>query len=141
MLNPFICGPPVFGDNFINRETLLIKMNNLIRSSSGNILIFGIRRIGKTSLCLHLSKTIAKDANVLIGYLLFKAWNRDYLFNQFCWRSFRELHYPYTQNNTLTYYLIFKAHNYLTGVMAGSFDYLSLHEALKELHQNPLKRI
>ena len=44
-------------------------MNNLIKSSTGNILIFGIRRIGKTSLCLHLSKTAEKDTNILIGYL------------------------------------------------------------------------
>lgn len=69
MTNPFICGPPVFGDNFINRDNIILKINNLFKSSIGNILIFGIRRIGKTSLCLHLSKSVSKDRSILVGYL------------------------------------------------------------------------
>lgn len=58
--NPYIAGAPVIGDDmFFGRQKLLTRILNVLHHNS--LLITGERRIGKTSLLLHLKKALEKD--------------------------------------------------------------------------------
>lgn len=70
---PFIAGAPVCGDRFIDRVLLMERLHNLIKFSAGNILIFGKRRIGKTSLCLRLCEMNKDFSDILIDYMSMEA--------------------------------------------------------------------
>jgi len=68
MKSPFIVGGPVCGDRFIDRAEALNQIQRLIEYSYGNILIFGNRRLGKTSFCLELVNRV-KVPNSLVEYM------------------------------------------------------------------------
>lgn len=52
-MNPFVAGKVVTGDAFADRQTLLAELLIDVTSSQ-NIILFGPRRIGKTSLVREL---------------------------------------------------------------------------------------
>lgn len=67
--NPFVTGQPVYGDNFIDRHDILLKVEHFIQSKINySFLVFGQRRIGKTSLLRHIDKTIAKSNSAIACY-------------------------------------------------------------------------
>ncbi|MGR3317994.1 MAG: hypothetical protein ACUZ8O_05890 [Candidatus Anammoxibacter sp.] len=68
-LNPFIVGMPVWGDDFFGREDIVNSVTRFISSSNQyNYLIYGQRRIGKTSLLRKLEKEICPAKDVLAVY-------------------------------------------------------------------------
>jgi AAA+ ATPase superfamily predicted ATPase len=79
---PFTAGAPVSGEFFIDRESVVNEIINLINSSYGNILIYGKRRVGKTSLCLKLLEECESMKNTLASYMTMEA-NYDRTANQF----------------------------------------------------------
>lgn len=67
--NPFIAGMPVWGSDFFNREDMINDVKKFICSSNQyNYLIFGQRRIGKTSFLRKLEKEICPDNNARAVY-------------------------------------------------------------------------
>jgi len=69
--NPFIYGPPVLGDEFLNHEFDLSSILNRIRSGQSTVIV-GEPHIGKSSILLHISnkktceKYIGQDAKKLL---------------------------------------------------------------------------
>jgi len=59
--NPYIAGNPVHGqDKFIGRQDVLRDVEQMLRNASTNaIVLFGQRRIGKTSVLLHIERELA----------------------------------------------------------------------------------
>jgi len=70
---PFIAGPPVSGKYFIDRTSSIDRIIALLESSQGNILIFGKRRVGKTSLCLKLLDESQRIPKTLVAYMSMEA--------------------------------------------------------------------
>jgi len=58
-MNPFIFGSVVTGKNFTNRTKILKSLKDTCQNGQ-NILIYGDRRIGKTSLIVELLKNNLK---------------------------------------------------------------------------------
>jgi len=57
--NPYICGPPIYDEGmFFGREDLLREILQIIHNN--NTIIYGERRIGKTSLLYHLGQRLKK---------------------------------------------------------------------------------
>lgn len=54
--DPYIFGPPVLGDDFYNQKELV----NKTVSATNNLLLIGMRRIGKTSVLLAIENLIKK---------------------------------------------------------------------------------
>jgi branched-chain amino acid transport system substrate-binding protein len=68
--NPFVTGQPVYGNNFIDRKDILDKIVSFLNNKKQFVfLLFGQRRIGKTSLLRHSEKQIKKDKNFRTIYL------------------------------------------------------------------------
>ena len=67
---PFIVGKPVSGEYFINREDELAKVKTLLLGvASGkinNIMIIGLRRVGKTSLLYNVARQISTKRGKII---------------------------------------------------------------------------
>jgi AAA ATPase domain len=59
--SPFIVGPPVRRDDFVDRDDTLRMLRQLVTDRRGNILLSGDRRAGKTSVCLQLDATLTGD--------------------------------------------------------------------------------
>ncbi len=61
-VNPYIAGPPVFGNSgFFNREHILTWVDDQIRNpNTSSLVLFGQRRIGKTSLLLQLDRLLPR---------------------------------------------------------------------------------
>ena len=59
--NPYIAGNPVHGQGkFIGRQDVLRDVEQTLRNPSTNaIVLFGQRRIGKTSVLLHIEQELA----------------------------------------------------------------------------------
>jgi ligand-binding sensor domain-containing protein/Cdc6-like AAA superfamily ATPase len=57
--NPYICGPPIYDEGmFFGREDLLRQVLQIIHNN--NIIIYGERRIGKTTLLYQLAQRLKK---------------------------------------------------------------------------------
>jgi type II secretory pathway predicted ATPase ExeA len=61
----FVIGLPVSGDSFVDRTQILRDVGELFSLSTGNILITGKRRAGKTSLCLKLREVARQTEHVM----------------------------------------------------------------------------
>jgi AAA+ ATPase superfamily predicted ATPase len=79
---PFIAGPPVSGKYFIDRTNSINNILALLESSQGNILLFGKRRVGKTSLCLKLLEESQSIPKTIVAYMSMEA-NYDQTPEQF----------------------------------------------------------
>ncbi len=67
--NPFIAGMPVLGSDFFNREDIINSVKRFILSANQyNYLIFGQRRIGKTSLLRKIEKEVSPENNAFGVY-------------------------------------------------------------------------
>ena len=61
-VNPYIAGNPVTGNQFFGRDDILAQVERILASPGQNALIvFGQRRIGKTSLLLQLQQTLPSE--------------------------------------------------------------------------------
>lgn len=62
-LNPYIAGDPIRAEQkFFGREDVLRSVKNVLRNPSANaIVLFGQRRIGKTSILLQLTNRLLKE--------------------------------------------------------------------------------
>jgi tetratricopeptide (TPR) repeat protein len=62
-LNPYIAGDPIrAGQKFFGREDVLRSVKHLLQSPSANaIVLYGQRRIGKTSILLQLASRLLKE--------------------------------------------------------------------------------
>ena len=57
--NPYIIGKPVTGAQFYGRESVVQSVEHILRPPSRtSVIIFGQRKIGKTSFLLHLSEAL-----------------------------------------------------------------------------------
>lgn len=61
----FVVGLPVSGDSFVDRTQILREVGELFSLSTGNILITGRRRAGKTSLCMKLREVASQAKHVM----------------------------------------------------------------------------
>ncbi|MDM8566563.1 hypothetical protein QUF74_13040 [Candidatus Halobeggiatoa sp. HSG11] len=122
----FIAGPPVRYGNFFDREEIIQNLFNLWKSfPMQNAAIYGEKRIGKTSLLLHL-KDMVDNPN---DYHFRKEQKTDYLYNSekycFIYVNFQDVEYHSPKK--LLEYILLK----MKLEKAESLD-LSLHE------ENPL---
>lgn len=62
-LNPYIAGDPIRSEQgFFGRDDILRQVNQLLRNPSSNaIVLYGQRRIGKTSVLLQLERRLLKE--------------------------------------------------------------------------------
>ncbi|MFQ5420415.1 MAG: ATP-binding protein, partial [Anaerolineae bacterium] len=61
--NPYIAGNPLDSDGFFGREDIFRDVNAVLRHPHQNaIVLYGQRRIGKTSILLQLERRLKKDA-------------------------------------------------------------------------------
>lgn len=62
-INPYIAGNPVgFGEAFIGRTDVLREVLRVVRNPHRNALVlYGQRRIGKTSILQHLSRRLPHE--------------------------------------------------------------------------------
>lgn len=68
--NPFVTGQPVKGNDFFGRSDIIQKVFNFLRKKNEyNCLIYGQRRIGKTSLLRHLEMLINEKPNLQSVYI------------------------------------------------------------------------
>lgn len=68
--NPFVAGQPVFGQNFIDRYDVVKKIEYfLISKKKHSFIIFGQRRIGKTSLLRHIDFIYRNNSNFITSYI------------------------------------------------------------------------
>ena len=60
MNNPFIYGAPVFGDDFVDRDK---EINAIVRDlrNGKSLVLFSVRRMGKSSLLLEIMRRHSKD--------------------------------------------------------------------------------
>lgn len=69
--NPYICGPPIHDEGmFFGREDLLREILQIIHNN--NIIIYGERRIGKTTLLYQLGRRLKKSEDP--DYVFFPAF-------------------------------------------------------------------
>ncbi|MFM5889165.1 MAG: ATP-binding protein, partial [Dolichospermum sp.] len=60
--NPYIIGRPIYEtENFFGRETLFNFINDNLENDQKTILLFGQRRIGKSSVLSQISRFIPED--------------------------------------------------------------------------------
>lgn len=68
--NPFVTGQPVYGDGFIDRYDVLKKVEKFFLSKKFNsFIVFGQRRIGKTSLLRHIDFLYKNNSNYVVSYI------------------------------------------------------------------------
>lgn len=61
-VNPYVAGNPVRGKNFFGRADILERVAQELRNpGTSAIVLFGQRRIGKTTVLLRLQETLPKD--------------------------------------------------------------------------------
>lgn len=65
----FALGTPVTGRHFVDRRGLMQDAEGFLRAASGNLLITGERRAGKTSLCLELLTRASTQPGTLPVYM------------------------------------------------------------------------
>ncbi len=69
----FSVGPPVQGDFFVDRTEIVRRATELLSTSSGNLLIIGARRVGKTSLCFKLCERASSIEHIIAAYMSMEA--------------------------------------------------------------------
>lgn len=60
---------PVTGDDLIGREQLVIEILNTIESSHTGYALYGMRRVGKTSILFEVENRLQKQKDVCVMYL------------------------------------------------------------------------
>lgn len=69
VVNPYISGPPVFGEDFYGREE---EIRNVLDTKHRLILFLATRRMGKTSLCFQIKHKCEEDVqygnNICVGW-------------------------------------------------------------------------
>ncbi|MFN7760088.1 MAG: AAA family ATPase [Pseudanabaena sp.] len=70
--SPYIIGDPVFGNNFIGREDILSQLESLwiVNSSPQSIILYGHRRMGKTSILRNIPTNLGYQVRVAYVNLL-----------------------------------------------------------------------
>jgi len=72
IVNPYIIGSPVFGSHFIGREDILRQLEELwfINTNPQSVILYGNRRMGKTSILRNASTKVNSQVNVAYVNLL-----------------------------------------------------------------------
>ena len=61
MKNPFVYGTPVIGENFVGRDKEIADIMRALRNGK-SVVLFSVRRMGKSSLLLEMIRRHGKDA-------------------------------------------------------------------------------
>jgi hypothetical protein len=72
IINPYIIGDPVIGDRFIGREGILRQLEELwfINTSPQSVILYGHRRMGKTSILRNATTKVNSEVRVAYVNLL-----------------------------------------------------------------------
>lgn len=104
---PGVTGNPVSpGEGFCGRESYLEKIDSIIRNSR-SLWVTGVRRIGKTSILLHVAKFYGHEAERPIGIIYVPLEDFDYKnnspksFSQQFFSFIRSMILEYPRNNSL----------------------------------------
>ena len=71
MKNPFLFGPPVSGDQFYDREELGRELFRAVENGT-NVLLYGPRRYGKSSLVTRVAEKLRADGHPCIFFDMMK---------------------------------------------------------------------
>ena len=65
--NPYVIGDPVEGDLFVGREDIMRQLEQLwvMSSQPQSVVLYGHRRMGKTSILRNIAKSFGADARVI----------------------------------------------------------------------------
>lgn len=68
--NPYVAGNPVRGDLFVGREDIMTKLKNkwIERNQLASVVLFGHRRMGKSSILLNLNTCLSSDVSIIVAY-------------------------------------------------------------------------
>jgi uncharacterized protein len=82
MLNPFIYGKVVSGDQFIDRETEVSTIAQTLKSGQ-NIICYSPRRYGKTSMMLRVKEILSGQGQLVFFIDLFRITSIEDLYNSY----------------------------------------------------------